>query len=42
MEQKLFTGPPTLAEEKETVGGQIRALLEEGPHTAKAISSAIR
>jgi hypothetical protein len=34
--------PPTSAEEKETVGRQIRALLEEGPHTAKEISSAIR
>jgi predicted Zn-ribbon and HTH transcriptional regulator len=34
--------PSTPVEEKETVRRQIRALLEEGPHSAKEISFAIR
>jgi hypothetical protein len=34
--------PSSPAEEKETVRRQIRALLEQGPHTAKEISFAVR
>lgn len=42
MDRKPDAEPPTPLEEKETVRRQIRALLEEGPHTAKEISFAIR
>jgi len=42
MDRKSAADPPTPVEEKETVRRQIRALLEEGPHTAKEISFAIR
>lgn len=42
MNRKQSATPPTPVEEKDTVRRQIRALLEEGPHTAKEISLAIR
>lgn len=42
MNRKLTAVPPPPAEEKETVRRRIRALLEEGPQTAKDISFAVR
>lgn len=42
MDRKSAAKPPTPFEEKETVRRQIRALLEEGPHTAIEISFAVR
>jgi predicted Zn-ribbon and HTH transcriptional regulator len=41
MNRKPAADPPTPIEEKETVRRQIRAYLEEGPHTAKELSVAI-
>lgn len=42
MDRKSAAEPPTPVEEKETTRRRIRALLEEGPHTAKELSFAIR
>jgi len=42
MDRKPAAKPPTPVEEKDTVRRQIRALLEDGPHSAKEISFAAR